>query len=143
MIDIASRARDVTAIGLLHADDGRLVDIRLVVSGSVRRNGQGTISLTVADPAFDLQGATLVWLVTTNKGWAHMRGEAAHMRGEAVVAGVDGRRPFRADLFAAHLVGDAGPDRFALRIYGAAEDPNVASPTHKIAGWMAVGSIRL
>ena len=136
MIDTAARSRDVTAIGRLHADDGRLVDIRLVVSGSVRRDGQGTISLTLADPVFDLQGATLVWLVTTNKGWAHMRGEAD-------VAGMDGRLPFRADLFAAELVGDAGPDRFALRMYSADEDPNIASPTYKVAGWMPVGSIRL
>ena len=80
-------------------------------------------------------GGSLVWLVTTNKGWAHLRGVATD---RATGAG----RPFRADLFSASGAGDDGADRLALRFYAAGADPNIAGPTHKIHGWMDRGSIR-
>jgi hypothetical protein len=136
MIDTAARSGDVTAIGQVHADDHRLVEVRLIVPSTVRRAGRGNVSLVLADPEVDIEGATLLWLVTTNKGWAHMRGEAD-------VAGGTGRLPFRADLFAGAAMADGGPDRFALRMYAAGDDPNRASPIHKFAGWMPVGSIRI
>ena len=63
--------------------------------------------------------ATLIWIVTTNKGWAHLRGLAR--------TGLDeDPRPYRADLFAASTQRAPGDDRIALRLYEPGADPNIA-----------------
>jgi hypothetical protein len=134
MTDSRTRtAGDLAAIGSVHAEDETSVDVRLVVGGSVRRSGRGSIELHLAGYGLDITRAELIWLVTTNKGWVHMRGEATVADGD--------RLPFRADLFAAGQVRDGGPDRIAVRIYAAGDDPNRSSPIRKLGGWMAAGSI--
>lgn len=128
----------MAVVGLLHPDgrDGPAVAVRLVVSGAVRRAGGGPIEFEIAIDGLETSGGSLVWLVTTNKGWAHLRGVATD---RATGAG----RPFRADLFAASGAADIDPDCLALRFYEEGADPNIAGPTHKIAGWLDRGSIRL
>lgn len=78
----------------------------------------------------------LIWLVLTNKGWAHLRGTAMTRDQGAPL-------PFRADLFSAGAVGHSGPDRIAIRIYPIDADPNLASPVHKVQGWLEAGGVRL
>lgn len=78
--------------------------------------------------------ASLVWIVTTNKGWAHLRGVVQSSE-------ADRRLPFRADLFAAASAGASGPDRASLRFYAAGTDPNVAGPILKLQGSLEPGSI--
>lgn len=82
-----------------------------------------------------VSGGSLIWIVTTNKGWAHLRGLTLDVIGHPA-------RPFRADLFSAASVGDHGVDRIALRLYDPGADPNLASPTHKVRGWLEAGSVR-
>jgi hypothetical protein len=130
-----SSSSELTAIGALTGDDDGTVDVRLVVPVDVRRVGRGRIALSLRMPDLAIEGAELIWLVTTNKGWAHMRGKASLVGGTEL--------PFRADLFAASQIHDPGPDRFALRVYAEGEDPNRASPICKLSGAMPAGSIRV
>lgn len=136
--ELAARPSGLVAVGLLHPDldEGTGVPVRLTVDGSVMRAGRGPIAIDVDAAGYVVTGGTLVWIVTTNKGWAHLRGTAW-----ADDPGMP--RPFRADLYSADAVGDPGVDRFAFRLYGVEDDPNVASPTHKIHGWLDARSIRL
>ena len=134
-IHTPTRSDDLAAIGNAVADDTAPLDIRLVVPGPIRRAGRGPIELILATCGLEVAGAELIWLVTTNKGWVHMRGEARRTDGI--------RLPFRADLFAAAYAHDLGPDRVAIRLYAPGDDPNRASPIHKLGGRMVAGSIRL
>ena len=136
-MQLAAGSRGLAVVGLLHPDDhgGSPVPVRLVVSAAVRRAGGGPIDVEITMDGLRASGGSLIWLVTTNKGWAHLRGVATD---RTTGAG----RPFRADLFAASGAGDDGPDRLALRFYAAGADPNIAGPTHKIHGWLDRGSIR-
>lgn len=128
----------LSAIGWFESDDpGRpAVAIRLVVGSATRRAGRGPIELAIDLDELRIGGASLVWLVTTNKGWAHLRGLA-----EERETGAD--RPFRADLCSAQSAGVDGPDLLTLRIYGPGADPNVDSPTIKLQGHLPQGSVRL
>lgn len=134
----ATGSRDLVAVGLLHRDDAAAstVEVLLVVAMSVLHAGRGPLALAVDAGGVAIMAGELVWIVTTNKGWAHLRGVASTTSGA-------GQLPFRADLFSADSVGDVGPDRMALRLYAPDADPNVASPIHKLHGWMAHGSIHL
>ena len=128
-----TRSSALAAVGPVQADDATLVEVRLLVADGVRRAGRGAIELELVGDELAVAEAELIWLVTTNKGWAHMRGEATL---------ADGRRlPFRADLYDASQARDPGPDRIALRIYAAGDDPNRSSPIRKLGGSMAPGSI--
>jgi hypothetical protein len=127
---------DFAVLGRIHHDDGGSSDIHLVVGRAARKAGLGRIDLVWDGEPEPIDGGELIWLVTTNKGWAHLRGIA--------IAGASGRRhPFRADLYSAHAVGDPGPDRLAIRFYAVDADPNVESPNHKVHGSLEPGSIRL
>jgi hypothetical protein len=86
------------------------------------------------DEAID--GGNLIWMVMTNKGWAHLRGTVRTRDDGAEL-------PFRADLFSAAAVGAMGPDRVAIRIYPLDADPNIDSPIHKVQGWIEGGSVQL
>lgn len=108
----------------------------MIVTTAVLRAGRGPLTLDADLDGLVVMPGVLVWIVTTNKGWAHLRGIASTADG-------GGRLPFRADLYCADSVGDPGPDRMALRLYAAGVDANVASPSHKIQGWMDHGSIRI
>lgn len=134
----ATGSKDLVAVGLLHPDDSGApaVEVLLVVAMPVLRAGRGPLALAVDADGVAIMAGELVWIVTTNKGWAHLRGVASTASGGE-------RLPFRADLFSADAVGDVGPDRMALRLYDIGADPNVASPTHKLHGWMPHGSIHL
>lgn len=133
----ATGSGDLVAVGLLHPDDAGAseVEVLLVVAMPVLRAGRGPLALAVDADGVAIMAGELVWIVTTNKGWAHLRGVASTTTSGA------GQLPFRADLFCADSVGDVGPDRMALRLYAPGADPNVASPIHKLHGWMAPGSI--
>lgn len=126
------------AVGLLHPDDADApaVEVLLVVAEPALRAGRGPITLAVDADGVAIMAGELIWIVITNKGWAHLRGVASTTSGGE-------RLPFRADLFSAGAVGDEGPDRMALRLYAVDADPNVASPVHKLHGWMPHGSIHL
>jgi hypothetical protein len=127
--------RDLVAIGAIEMEGGPGVEVRLVIPAGVRRRGRGPMGLAISDGLIVLDGGDLIWLVTTNKGWVHMRGEARTEHGK--------RLPFRADLYASTAGRDGGPDRFALRLYAAGDDPNRASPIAKLGGPMAAGSITI
>ena len=137
-IDLAAAPEDLRASGLLHNDDARLgaSSIRLVAETGVVRRGRGPITIEWDADGVAVKGGELIWLVTTNKGWAHLRGVAW-------ASDLGPHMPFRADLFSATVAGDPGPDRLALRFYAVGADPNVASPLHKVHGWLEPGSIRL
>ena len=132
----ATGSRDLVAVGLLHPDETGAPDVEvlLVVAEPALRAGCGPLILAVDADGVAIMAGELVWIVTTNKGWAQLRGVAS------TTSGAD-RLPFRADLFSADAVDDVGPDRMALRLYAMDADPNVASPMHKIHGWLAHGSI--
>lgn len=100
------------------------------------RRGRGPITIEWDADGVAVKGGELIWLVTTNKGWAHLRGVAW-------ASEVSPHLPFRADLFSASVAGHPGPDRLALRFYAVGADPNVASPLYKAHGWLEPGSIRL
>jgi len=128
---------DLAVSGEVDPDGAGLasVAIRLVIGAAIRRAGHGTIRLEVHGDALVVERGELVWLVTTNKGWAHLRGSATTD---------DGRQlPFRADLYSAAAVDDPGRDRVALRLYAQDADPNLASPAFKLYGWLPHGSVAL
>ena len=110
--------------------------LTLVVPAAVRRAGHGPITMGLEADGLRITEATLVWMVTTNKGWAHLRGSAGTGPGSAT-------HPFRADLFAASLVPGTDDDRVALRVYEPGADPNVAGPTLKLLAVLPRGTIHL
>ena len=141
MIGSTARTDEVTVVGTVYGDDGPTTAVRLRVPAAIRHVGAGAIELDVACPGLTLVRAELIWIVSTNKDWVHMRGEATAVESVRPL-------PFRADLHGTGGnvpdVGDtAGRDRFALRVYAAGDDPNRASPIIKIGGWMDAGSVRL
>jgi hypothetical protein len=131
-----TRSGDLAVIGLVHGDDAHDVEVRLIVPDAVRTAGRGPIRLQLARNGVELRQAELIWLVSTNKGWFHMRGEAVAAAGGPPL-------PFRADVYASVIGRDRGPDRLALRLYAPGDDPNQASPVDKVSGWMEPGSIRM
>lgn len=133
-----STQSDLVAEGIVHPDDpvGEPVPARLVVTADVLRAGRGPLVIDLAIGDRTLLSASLVWVVRTDTGWAHLRGLAEP-------DGADPARPFRADLFSAAAIDDPGPDRIAVRLYGPTDDPDVDGPTHKLHGWLASGSVRL
>jgi hypothetical protein len=110
--------------------------VALLVPGRPRARVPRAMAMVVESDDFRFVGEELHWLVTTNKGWAHLRGEG-HLDGSRASA------PFRADLMSAGPPPAAGPDRFALRVYEPGRDPNFASPLRKAAGDLVVGAVYL
>jgi hypothetical protein len=124
------------AIGPTRSADERPIALRLHVPAAVRQTGHGPITLELEADGLRITHATLVWMVTTNKGWAHLRGLVGDGSGSS-------DRPFRADLYAASLLAGTEDDRVALRVYDVGADPDAAGPTHKLQGRLPRGSVRL
>ena len=74
--ETTARPADIAARGRILHDDGGSSDIHLVVGRVARRAGHGRIDLAWDGDAEPIAGGELIWLVTTNKGWAHLRGIA-------------------------------------------------------------------
>jgi len=137
-IETTGGSNELAAIGRIRPDEPNSGEatIRLIVSVAVRRVGRGQISLTWQSDQLSIAGGALIWIVTTNKGWAHLRGDCWDANPKL-------RLPFRVDLFSASAIGSDAPDRVALRVYAPDVDPNTGSPTHKIFGSLGNGGIRL
>lgn len=99
------------------------------------RGREGAIELVVRSSGLTFTGERVVWLVTTNKGWLHLRG----------VGRLDGGppAPFRCDLFSSAMVRADGPDLMVLRIYDAQADPNHDGPVAKLRAALGAGSVQL
>ena len=136
--DAQARFVDLVAAGGVCPDDGTAdrIQLRLRVPAASRRRGLGPLDLVVTMDGITLAAGRLIWLVTTNKGWAHLRGEGW---GEDLAL----RFPFRVDVFSAAAVRADPPDRIALRLYAPGTDPNVDGPIHKLAGWFETGGARI
>ena len=101
---------------------------------------------TLAPPSrLEIRGQGLVfvardfeWLVTTTSGWIHCRGHG-WLNGSPNVV------PFRMDLYSAaadRTNGVGSNDRGSVRLYEAGTDPNLTSPSRKLSGHLAPGSVR-
>jgi hypothetical protein len=116
-----------------HTEDGQPVRIELHVPAASRA-ASGPITGRIAGAGLDLEALALDWLVTTNRGWAHLRGVGRH-------AGIE--VPFRCDLYSARAEGREDVDLAAIRVYGPGSDPTRDGPTAKVTVTLPPGSIRL
>lgn len=135
MVGVLAVSSHLTVVGRMFGEDGTVWDVRVIVTADIRRSGRGAITFVWADEDLAIDGADLAWVVTTNKGWAHLRGVASVVQDER-------RLPFRADLFSSLRAGELSPDRIALRLYDVDGDPNLSSPIRKVQAWMEPGSVR-
>jgi YVTN family beta-propeller protein len=83
---------------------------------------------------FQLRSAGMDWLVVTNQNWAKFQGQAT-------IQGASGTYPFRVDARDGDLTGQA--DRFVIRIYAPAADPNTSEPIYKASGDVLQGHVQI
>jgi hypothetical protein len=117
---------DLVVQGHAMTDLGPL-EISLRLDAAVRRTGRGPLELHVVASDWTLTGVELLWVVTTNKGWTHLRGTARLAEGAA-------DQPIRMDIYGGGLGGPPNPERIALRLYPPGSDPNLAGPIVKLMG---------
>lgn len=109
------------------------VTVAMSVPRSSRTTG-GPITCRITGPGVDLVCEWADWLVTTNRGWAHLRGKGRSS---------DRTVPFRCDAYSARANGEDGPDVLAIRIYAPDADPGTDGPVAKLTLSLPSGSVRL
>src|SRR6476659_7537767 len=127
---------DLVVRGHATTDLGPL-DITLRVDAAARARGRGHLALHVVAGGWELTGVELLWVVTTNKGWIHLRGTARLADGATA-------QPVRMDVYGGGHGAPPDPDRIALRLYPPDTDPNLAGPIVKLMGTFdrrAVGDV--
>jgi hypothetical protein len=102
------------------------MDVTLRIPTTTRVAGRGPLDLHVVAADWELAGVDLHWVVSTNKGWFHLRGTAR-------LSGHAHDQPLRMDVYGG-LATPPDPDRVALRLYPPDSDPNLAGPIVKLMG---------
>jgi hypothetical protein len=140
---------ELAVAGVATSIDGNAIRVAILVRAGRRRAGQAS-SLVVEGPGFRFEAEALERVITTARGWVHVRG-SGHLDGSA------GWSPFRADFRARSRNGapdgarDGAPDgshngapdtdHFSMRVYANGSDPATASPIAKVTSvpMMATG----